>query len=129
MTDESKVKAVMESLDARKLRCAKAIDGRLFLTNVSTLANTTYLHPQNFLEELEKEGMTLNPKTLDIVKNVKKSPAPKPVETPKTLDTWTKAELDNLDYDDIRGLTKKFDDIKGNWGKDKIVAALVGKPK
>jgi len=107
-----------------------------------------YIHPLRFLDELKKLGQTLNLQTLQFENITKKAPkpaAPKEEEKPapiiedkpaddevpglKKLDTYTKEELSEMSWEEIRAVAKADPDIPGNKSKDWLTENLVGRPK
>lgn len=127
------INQLKKNLAATGYRCAQQEDGTLFLTRNTTDPTLTYLSPERFVEDLQKSGQTINPKTLKIGQ-LKKAAAPKeetPKETPEEPPKEApkeKAELPAWDvvkdmkYNDLKSFAADHDvDFPGRVKKDKLL--------
>lgn len=101
-----------------------------------------YVHPQRFLNELEKLGQVLNLQTLQF-ENKKTAPAPTPPAAPKeedkpaddevpglkTLDTYTKEELEIKSKVDLVKIAAIDPDVNTKGVKAELIKKLTGRPK
>ena len=101
------INQLKKTLAATGYRCAQKEDGSLFLTRNTGDPGLTYLSPERFVEDLQKNGQTINPKSLNITEL--KKPVAKPVpEAKKEEPPKAKAEL--LAWDIVSKM--KYNDLK-----------------
>ena len=140
MTDIDEVK---RNLSRRGLRPALDANGEPFLTR-TTVPGITFISADQLINELAKRGKTINVETLvitdaieeaiekpkDVVK-APKEPSPKkkaPKAKPK-VEVWTRKELEEMNYNELRKLASEWPGVHGNKGKEHILEGLTGKPK
>ncbi len=158
------LKALEEMLDIRRLHPAMRSEGGLeiarkeaeekgedFTLHPLVLSPTRgnpaliYIHPQRFLNELDKLGQVLNLQTLQFENIVKKAPAPTPppAEVPeekdeteadkilglKEMDTYTKEELKAMLKDALLKIAGIDPDVNTKGTKAELIVKLTGRPK
>lgn len=124
------INKLKKTLAVTGYRCAQKEDGSLFLTRNTSDPGLTFLSPERFVENLQSNGQTINPKSLNITKL--KKPAAKPVpKAKKEKPPKAKAELlawdivGKMKYNDLKSFAAENGiEFPGKVKKDKLLKLI-----